>query len=439
MICTNCKKEIADGSKFCEFCGNKVEATPVQEQGMQSAPSGGQTVQATPKKPLDPKLLKIIIGGAAALLVVILIIVLVVTRKKTIDLQDYTEVTFTGYDGYGKASIEFDSEKFYKDIKEYAKIDDTASDALKDGDWASALEDSLSTYTALDDIEYELDKDSKLSNGDTVTIKFEYDNDAAGEIGLKFKGNDEEFEVKGLDKVKSIDPFEYVTVEFTGTSPNASINWDVDYSSEDVMGSISFSASKTSEIAKGDTVTVTADADEDTLLENYGCKLSKTSKDFTCENVDEYITKYADISEDYLETIKKQAEDVLDAYFAGESQYIKADKLKFEGYYFLSCKNASTWGDHNILDLVYSTTVTSKDKAFKKSKVYIPVEFTNVMKYADGTFYVNLESGERKGQTDLSYSWYSRVSGYTATANMYNELVAVRKAEYTAEATEALK
>lgn len=31
MICSNCKKEINDNSKFCEFCGNKVEA--IQSQG----------------------------------------------------------------------------------------------------------------------------------------------------------------------------------------------------------------------------------------------------------------------------------------------------------------------------------------------------------------------------------------------------------------------
>lgn len=455
MICSNCKKEINDNSKFCEFCGNKVEVAAFQggaqsqqatEPGFQNAGIQGVPVQnqmqmpKTPKKPINKKILAIAIGGGCAvLLILIAIIVLVVTHKKTLDLQDYTKVSFEGYNGYGIATIDFDRDKFMDDVEEYGDVDDVDTDDIDDiEDWAELLTDSADAYDAINDISYELDKSDKLSNGDKVKVKYEFDNEKAAEIGLKFKGEDKEFEVKGLKKVKEINPFDDLTVEFSGISPNAKVEITSD-SSEDVISYIRFEADKTSGIAKGDKITVTVDVDEDYILKNYGCKLKETSKEYTCEDVDEYIIKYADISTEYLETIKTQAQDVINSYFAEEKEYIQAGKLTFEGVYFLTNKDVSTWSSHNILDVVYSTTVKSKDKSFKKTKVYIPVEFTDVQKYADGKYYVNLESYERKGSTSLEYSWWSKVSGYTSIDTMYNELVVARKADYTEESSDNLK
>lgn len=471
MICPNCKKEIADASKFCEFCGTKLgvpnagQVPPQPNAGqIPPQPNAGQIPpqqnawqvppqqnawqvppQQAPKKPIDKKKLGMIIGIAgAALVLLIIVIVLIATHKKTIDLEDYTKVTFSGYNGYGKATLNFDNEQFIKDIQEYGKFDRADKKSIENGDWSSVLSSSLDTYNAVNEVSYELNKDRKLSNGDTVKVSFKFDNDAASKIGIKFSGDAKKFKVKGLKKVKKINPFDYLTVSFTGTSPNASIETTVDVSSkdssvQDAMDYVDFSADHSSGIAKGDKIVITAYADEEYLLEESGCKLEETTKEYTCDKVDEYVMKYADITEDYLGTIKKQAEDVIDAYFAEESEFIKADKITFEGYYFLTNKDVDTWSSHNILDLVYSATVKSKDKSFEKTKVYIPIEFTDVQKYADGQCFVNLDSWERKGSTSLQYDWWKQVTGYTKTDTMYNELVAARKAEYTEECTEKLK
>lgn len=456
MICSNCKKEINDNSKFCEFCGNKVEAIQsqgdvlsqtaapvVQNTGVQGVPVQNQNqmqIPKAPKKSINKKLLAIIIGGGCAvLLLLIIIIVLIVTHKKTLDLQDYTKVSFEGYDGYGTAKIDFNHEKFMDDVEEYGDIDDVdTEDVNKIEDWAELLSDSADAYDAINDVSYKLDKSERLSNGDKVKVKYDFDNDKAAKIGLKFKGEEKAFEVKGLKKVKEINPFDDLTVEFSGMAPNAEVDITSN-SSEEVMSEIRFEADKSSGIAKGDKITVTVNADEDYILENYGCKLKETSKEYVCENVDEYITKYADISAEYLETIKSQAQDIINSYFAEESEYIQSGKLTFEGAYFLTNKDISTWSSHNILDIVYSTTVKSKEKSFKKTKVYIPIEFTDVQKYADGKCYVKLDSYERKGSTSLEYNWWSKVSGYTSIETMYNELVAAQKADYTEECSDNLK
>lgn len=451
MICSNCKKEISDDSKCCEFCGQKVEITPSQESNQPQ--STEQAVQNSvkeeslqeklsnykmPKKLLNKNVLAIVIGGGCvALLLVVFMIGLLMNRKKTLNLQDYTEVTFKGYDGYGTATLDFDNEKFMEDIKEYGDLDGVDTTDITDfEDLSLLLQGSTDAYSAVSGVSYELNQSDKLSNGSTVKVTYQFDNEKAAAIDLEFEGEEKEFKVKGLKEIQEIDPFENLVVTFTGMSPNAEVDITSNSSGE-VISEIDFEADKSEDIAKGDVITVTADADEEYLLENYGCKLKETSREYTCDKVDEYITKYADISEDYLEIIKSQAKDVIESYFAEQSEYIQAGKFNFEGAYFLTNKDSSTWDSHNILEIVYSSTVKSKDKSFKKSKVYFPVEFTNVQKHADGQCYVDLNSYERKGETSLQYSW-SNVSGYTNTATMYNELVVIRKAEYTGESSDNL-
>lgn len=472
MICKNCKREIKEGSKFCEFCGSKQEiaeqsenaqATPEQSaqpqmaqepvqpqtQGQYSQPQmqaqpGVNPQMYTPKppkKPMNKKVLGGIIGGGcAALILLIVVVVLVVTHKDTIDLQEYTKVEFSGYNGYGTAAIKFDSEKFWKDISEHADFDSDASSSMDSlSDIVNGISNTATTLYAGLDVDYKLNKDSKLSNNDAVKVEYEFDNDKVADLGIKFAGETKSFKVKGLKKVEEIDAFKDLTVKFDGTSPNAYVTIDED-SSIEAYRYISFSADKTSEIAKGDKVTVTAAYDKDVLLEQCGCTLKTDNKEYECENVDEYVTKYEDISQDYMEsTIKEQAVSEIKAYFAENTEELKLGALKFEGCYFLNSKTADTWNNHNYLEVVYSANVKSKTKAFKTTKVYFPVEFKDIQRYADGTYYVSLDYTEIMGNTDLSFGWFSSVKGYTKQAQMYNNLVATKKADYTDESTDSLK
>lgn len=42
----------------------------------------------------------------------------------------------------------------------------------------------------------------------------------------------------------------------------------------------------------------------------------------------------------------------------------------------------------------------------------MPVKFNDVIKYADGTEYVDLNRTDILGSTDLSYGWWNKVDGY---------------------------
>ena len=58
----------------------------------------------------------------------------------------------------------------------------------------------------------------------------------------------------------------------------------------------------------------------------------------------------------------------------------------------------------HIIRCIYSAKVKSKSKSFKTSVVYLPVKFTSVIKYADGTLYVDTDSDSIEGESGLNYS-----------------------------------
>lgn len=468
MICPNCNKEIKDDSKFCIFCGANVksqgnEQNNVQPQENTAIPQAEsqvntaipqaqpqinantpqpQNFQATgvnppaPKKPINKKLLFGIIGGGCALLIIIIVsVVLVVTHKTKINLNDYIKVNYDGYDAYGTASIDFDYDKYYEDLSK-------ASSSFKDAYNSKGAWSLISDYYEMaDSLDYDLDKTSGLSNGDTVTVSFEYDNEAAAKFKIEYVGEPTEYTVEGLKETKKIDPFEGVTVEFSGTSPNVYAKV-VNNSTDEVYEHIYYDLSKSYDIAIGDTITVTVGNDPEYFVEDYGCVFTTTSKDFKCTDVDRYVSKAADIKEETLNSMKKQTEDVINAYFAGESKYISVSDLKFEGTYFLYTKDAGGWnwdGDNQIY-IIYSGKVKSVEdkKAFDETTVYFPVKFTDIMQYADGTQNVDLNNASISGDTNLEYH-YRNVDGYTDKAAMYKELVESQKADYTEEITEGLK
>ena len=169
-----------------------------------------------------------------------------------------------------------------------------------------------------------------------------------------------------------------------------------------------------------------------------GYKFTQTSKEYTVSGVDSYVTSAADISADNLDSMKNEATDALDAYFANNNSYIGNSGFSYEGSYYLVAKNSDTWGDTNVLYLVFSTTVTSAENAFEPTVVYFPVKYTNIMALSDGSQSFNTY-GDIEGYTDLEYDdgWYN-VEGYTDGAQMFNDLVVTQKVDYTYEVTDNL-
>ena len=145
--------------------------------------------------------------------------------KRKVVLDKYIEFSSEGYDTKGTATVSFDYRKFEDEYRKKIKFKkkDERRKFVKDYSLKSSISDAkllLSTCVKL-----ELDKDSNLSNGDTVSVKFDCDDELAEEyFGVEFSYSDVEYTVDKLKKVDKFNPFDYIKVTFSGTSPDGRVS-----------------------------------------------------------------------------------------------------------------------------------------------------------------------------------------------------------------------
>ena len=400
----------------------------------------GQPQQARPpKKPfkMTKQLWALLIAVIAVVVVAIVALVVVKNQKKKVNINDYISVEYNGYETAGTAYVDFDETGFSEAVikAQGKKLKNVKS--LDDLDW-SDLTDLMgsSNWDLIDSITFDVKPDSDLSNGDVVTVTASWNEDYEKKAGVKILSKEQEFTVEGLEEVKEVDPFEDIEVTFSGTPPYVYPDW-TNNSDDDYLRYLWFNFEDYDSLDVGDTVTLTVDESEENALAN-GYKFTQTSKEYIVSGVDSYVTSAADISADNLDSMKNEATDALDAYFANNNSYIGNSGFSYEGSYYLVAKSSDTWGDTNVLYLVFSTTVTSAENAFEPTVVYFPVKYTNIMALSDGSQNFNTY-GDVEGYTELEYDdgWYN-VEGYTDGAQMFNDLVVTQKVDYTYEVTDNL-
>ena len=400
----------------------------------------GQPQQARPpKKPfkMTKQLWALLIAVIAVVVVAIVALVVVKNQKKKVNINDYISVEYNGYETAGTAYVDFDETGFSEAVikAQGKKLKNVKS--LDDLDW-SDLTDLMgsSNWDLIDSITFDVKPDSDLSNGDVVTVTASWNEDYEKKAGVKILSKEQEFTVEGLEEVKEVDPFEDIEVTFSGTPPYVYPDW-TNNSDDDYLRYLWFNFEDYDSLDVGDTVTLTVDESEENALAN-GYKFTQTSKEYTVSGVDSYVTSAADISADNLDSMKNEATDALDAYFANNNSYIGNSGFSYEGSYYLVAKNSDTWGDTNVLYLVFSTTVTSAENAFEPTVVYFPVKYTNIMALSDGSQNFNTY-GDIEGYTELEYDdGWDNVEGYTDGAQMFNDLVVTQKVDYTYEVTDNL-
>ncbi len=438
MKCPNCGREIAKGSKFCGFCGYELSDEEMQQSGGKNVLNNIMNIL----KNTDKKILGI---GALVVCLVIGLVVFFTTRKPTIDLQDYVTVEISGADGYGRAEVDFDYDQFEEDVLDAAGLTDIANQVIGDADLEDVLssEDYSKIYNcayAIESVDYEIDVASGLSNGDKVTVTFTFNNDLASEAGFKFKGDDLTVTVSDLEETTAVDPFEGVTIEYTGTSPfleasvvNESTNSIV---AEHVNFSLRYtSLSGTGYIAIGDTITLTVENDLDDLASEYGITLSSTSKEYICEIADYYVTDPSDIGDNALEDMKSTVETELDDYFDNDKR--SCSNVNYEGYYFLTLEDQTlnTGLAHNIVVMVYSANVTNSQ--ISNTKLYFRIQFSNVITNSgtgESTVSLSTSALPFHGGNDLYFD--NGIYGYESVSDILSEFESNYEENYTIESVD---
>lgn len=225
MYCYNCGKQIEDDSVFCPFCGTVLKEETKESKKETPAPKKEEvkeTKTETPKEDKKFPLIPVICAAVGALVVIIVVVCVVLSSGKSINILDNVDLVFEGYNGYGKPSFVLEDEELTLSL-----FEDTLEDLQEEyhnvcelqnpeGEKCKKFEDKVYSFgVALESIEYSYattnDKPiDELSNGDTVTIKIDYDKDAFKQAGYKLSNTSKKYKVEGLKEPEEIDIFSCV-------------------------------------------------------------------------------------------------------------------------------------------------------------------------------------------------------------------------------------
>ena len=455
MVCQNCSKKMPDDSMFCSECGakqekpvnmdtsskekqikycpdcgaeipiescyctecrakqNDIPITKIQDNNRQSGRQmqlSQMTAPLTAKEQTKVKKRNKIIGFLFATVVGVCLVIgaLSFFIQPSINLNEYLSVSFEGYDTVGKTVVTFDTERFERDYEKKlrAKMGKKSSgfskylskeDYIGSNDTYSVTRDFLSNC-----VSGTADKDSGLSNGEVVTFTWSCDDERALETyGYKLKYKDVEWPVEGLEQAEIFDPFDGIDVVCSGISSDgfASIEGEA---SVKAAQNLQYDLDVENGLSNGDTITVTVSMygndPVEYCIENYGMIPSPLTKEYKVETLDRYAQSAADISEESMLEMQKQAESV----FAENIQYWEEDEnLKsfiYLGNYFLKKKDQDDdWGSDNELYLVYQVRVKNKysndgDTYDKTNNIYWYICYDDLLVDSHGAIMVDVSN-----------------------------------------------
>lgn len=453
MFCPNCGKPLADDATFCEQCGIQIE--PEQESDAFHSSHPAQTPMTVgPSKNSETmehlsqfvKGNRKIIGVVAAFAVFIAVVVIyIAVQPPTVKLNDYVRVEFSGYDTVGTATYQFDEEAFCRD---YAGKIEFQGEGLSP--FIEGLEDEDICKKLLDEcVSEELSKNTGLSNGDTVNVRWKCDDDTAkADFGVHLSYEDLAFTVEGLQEAQEIDPFAGIELTYSGTAPNGEVS--LANHAEDSLTTnlrLRYEVEPTNGLDNGDTVTVSLpdiDTEESRqyYLTNFGVVFTETQKTYTVEGLGAYVTSLSEVTADTetLDAMKARGEDSLRATAAKEwSEEISLDGMTYLGSYLLTAKDTDgRMNLNNMLYLVYqvqSSANLPEDGIHQSFSYYYTVQFNNLTVSPNGKISVDLgeysTSRDRFRKEFGNRSYY--YNGYENLDTAFRQCVSVNVDRYTYE------
>lgn len=204
-----------------------------------------------------------------------------------VDLAEYIEIKgVTGLNGQGELQYGLDTMALYRDL-----IEDDAE--ITEENYEAVMTQYYEQYEELDYaiecITVTADKESGLSNGDTITVTAVFEKAKDRKLKYHFKDAIITYKVSDLTEGKAVDPFAdgIVSIGFTGFSGEGTAEWDV-LSYEEPYSLFSYELTPAHNLSNGDTVTITATADA-ARLEERGYFLPKTMEiTYTVSGLTEY-------------------------------------------------------------------------------------------------------------------------------------------------------
>jgi len=365
--------------------------------------------------------------------------------KKKINLNDYVQVTFSGYNKAGNAELNNVgiAPEIILDNWEVFGLTETEK---REGDYIGTPE----AYAFLDNISYSVDKKTGLSNGDTVTVEWTvYENNIAAveeELNVKFAYSDMEVTVEGLEDAQPWDAFDNLNISYVGYAPYALP--EIEKASESVEGLIYYvddGSGASPELPKpynkwedgysnGDVIKIALYAPDNQDVTEYCMAQGKIpmtlSKEYVVEGVSGYVRDTTEISDEIMNSMAKQGEDALRAYIARSwDNPENLTDITLIGNYFLTTKHKTYTSTENEIYLIYKINAINPDPEVPV-EFYCYVSWEDIIYQPDGTCSVDLNdytTTEFAIDATFSVGRY-RYNGYESLETLFNKCI-VKKAD----------
>lgn len=485
MQCHNCGKELADGAKFCKYCGSRLvekeEAPEITEKqdvpeitGKQKASEEGvdkeasETVKqealditdkqessgavedeqamqskernaASEKRKASP----IVLISAAVALVVLLFLTLFLTSFGSgINLNKYMSLETEGYEGYGKTKLSIDWDTIEKKYASKMSFTEAAKE-----EYGMFLSMMSPVEILRENVRVEVDKSSDLSNGDELKYTWHVNEERINKyVKCKLKWKDGEYKVSSLKKVEKMDAFSGLELQFSGIAPNGEVRLQYNGKGIDVSD---FRCDKTSELENGDIVTVTLSEDAiQKLVESYGMVPQEMKKQYTVSGLDKYISKTEEIDPVTIKALQDQAWDEYQEYMANSwSKEASLESFDYLGTYLLTNKSKEEW-EQNRLYLVYRVKSRinysgSYGNYNQVNDIYWFISFPNLILKANGKVEVeDILNGSTPLSTfdvdsGLSDGWFGTLKwsyyGFGSLESLYKSAVTANLSSFNHE------
>lgn len=230
-----------------------------------------------------------------------------------INLMDYALVETIGVNERGIAQVAVDEDQITQDLIKAGKFD------------VNDPEDQEIIASYLARIRYEVTPSSQLKNGDAIVVKAFFTNENNDLI--RISEGEAQRKVEGLVEGEKIDLFDYIDLELSGISPNASA--EVIHQAYDrFFKSMRFELSKEEGLANGDQVEVKVLYDPYLAAEMEYYVLAD-SKVFTIEGVPAYMLEASDLTDEVMEGFRAEGEYILGEFTKTELA-TSLDNLQFD-------------------------------------------------------------------------------------------------------------
>lgn len=477
MQCHNCGKEVANGAKFCKYCGSRLtekqESSDIaekqdvpEEEGedkgasetvkqealditdKQESSGAVEDEQAMPSKERNAASEKrkaspiVLISAAVSLVVLLFLTVFFTSFGSGINLNKYMSLETEGYEGYGKTKLSIDWDAIEK---KYAAMMDFTEAAKEE--YGMFLSMMSPVDVLRENVSVEVDKSSDLSNGDELKYTWHVNEEKINKyVKCKLKWKDGEYKVSSLKKVEKMDAFSGLGLQFSGIAPNGEVKLQYNGKGIDVSD---FRCDKTSELENGDTVTVTLSEDAiPKLVESYGMVPQEMKKQYTVSGLDKYVSKTEEIDPATIKALQDQAWDEYQEYIANSwSKEASLESFDYLGTYLLTNKSKEEW-EQNRLYLVYrvksrinySGTYGSYNQV---NDIYWFISFPNLILKANGQVEVeDILNGSTPLSTfdvdsGLSDGWFGTLKwtyyGFGSLESLYKSAVTANLSSFNHE------